>query len=96
SNVVDVKIKLQNTSKEEVEKFIAYLKAHPRITELFSVAGEWDISLVLISKDAIDLGEITQEIRYKFGRLISSWSESITVRCHKFEDFNMKKLIDER
>ena len=97
NNVIDVKIKLQNLDNEEEHRqFIAYLKAHPRVTEAFSLAGEWDLTIVIIAKDAIEQGRITQEIRSKFGKLINSWSESLTITCHKFEDYNFKELFLER
>ena len=93
-NIVDVKIKIQNYSEEDVNRFIAYLKQHPRVTEVFSIAGEWDISIVLIAKDAIDLGKLTSEIRHKFGKIISSWSESVTTNSHKFEEYDMIELLE--
>ena len=94
NNVVEVKIKLQNLDKkEEYQKFIAYLKEHPRVTEVFSIAGEWDLSLILIARNAIEQGKITQQIRSKFGKIISSWSESLTITAHKFEDYNFKRLF---
>lgn len=94
NNVVEVKIKLQNLNeKEEFKKFISFLKEHPRVTEVFSISGEWDLSIVIIAKTAIEQGEITQEIRSKFSRIINSWSESLTIRAHKFEDYNFKRLF---
>lgn len=94
NNVVEVKIKLQNLDEtEQFKKFIAFLKEHPRVTEVFSIAGEWDLSIVIIAKNAIEQGKITYEIRSKFGRVISSWSESLTITAHKFEDYNFKKLF---
>ena len=93
ANVVDVKIKLQYSNEEEMNKFINYLKAHPRVIEIFSVSGEWDLSIVIIAKDAIDLGKITAEIRNKFGNLITSWNASLTINSHKFEEYNVSELL---
>lgn len=92
ANVVDVRVKLQYGSDKEVESFIAYLKEHPQVVELFSVAGEWDIAMVLIAKDALDLGELTATIRNKFGKLINSWTVSLTIKSYKFETYNMNAL----
>lgn len=94
NNVVEVKIKLQNLhEKEEYERFINFLKEYPRVTEVFSIAGEGDISMVFITKNALEQGKITHEIRTKFGKIIGSWSESLTITAHKFEDYNFKKLF---
>lgn len=93
ANVVDVKIKLQYSTKEELEGFVSYLKTHPRVIELFSVSGEWDLTIVLIAKDAIDLGRLTEEIRSKFGKMIASWNASLTINSYKFEHYNMGRLV---
>lgn len=93
NNIVDVKIKLQYTSENEIRDFVSYLRAHPRVSEIFSISGEWDFSIVIIAKDAIDLGRITDEIRYKFGKIISSWTENLTTNSYKFEYYDMCKLM---
>tara|TARA_Y100000034_G_C6890205_1_gene409389 strand:- start:584 stop:1069 length:486 start_codon:yes stop_codon:yes gene_type:complete len=96
SNVVDVKIKLQNNTEEKVSEFIDYLVENPRVVEIFQIAGEWDLSIVIISKDALDLGKTTSQIRDKFGYLINSWNESLTLDCFKFEKYDMFKLYENR
>ncbi|UCD03757.1 MAG: Lrp/AsnC family transcriptional regulator [Candidatus Woesearchaeota archaeon] len=93
TNIVDVKIKLQNTNEESVKNFIEYLKKHPKVVEIFLISGECDLSIVIVAKDSIDLGKTTQEIRNKFGRIINSWNESLTVYSYKFEDYDMTKLM---
>ena len=94
ANVVDIKLKLQYSSEQELASFVKYLRAHPRVVEFFSVSGEWDFSLVIIARDAIDLGQVTAGIRNKFGRLISSWNASLTVDSYKFEEYKMRELVD--
>jgi len=76
-----------------VEGFTSYLRAHPRVAEIFSVSGEWDFSIVIIAKDPIDMGKITSEIRFKFGKMISSWTETLTTNSFKFEYYDMPKLM---
>jgi len=96
NNVVEVKIKLRNLDKkDENKRFISFLKEHPRVTEVFAIAGEWDLTIVLLAKNAIEQGKITQQIRTKFGKIINSWSESLTITAHKFEDYNFKRLFFE-
>jgi len=82
ANIVDVKIKLGNHSKDEKNKLIRYLQENPRVAEIFSVSGEWDLSIVIISKDAADLENITSEIKNRFGKIINSWNETITLRSY--------------
>ena len=93
NNIVEVKIELEYESKENVDNFIEYLRQHPRVAEIFSVSGQWDFSIVLIARDAIDLGDITREIRFKFGSLIQAWTESLTTNSYKFEYYDMRKLL---
>lgn len=92
-NVVDVKLKLQYSSEKELAELVRYLRQHPRVVEFFSVSGEWDMSIVIIAKDAIDLGKVTDEIRSRFGRQISSWNASLTVNSYKFEEYRMSELL---
>jgi len=63
-----LKIKLNYTSKRMwsllhiLEPILAWQR--------FSVSGEWDFSIVIIAKDPIDMGKITSEIKFKFGKMI--------------------------
>lgn len=94
SNIVDVKIRLNNYSKKEVDKFIDYLIKNPRVAEVFSTSGEWSLSFVILSKNAADLGMITSDMNAKFGHLISSKAESTTLQAYKFETYEVKKLLN--
>lgn len=92
-NIVEIKIKLHNNTKDEYEKFIEYLKANPFVSEIIVTSGYWDMTIVIISKDALDLGRISGEIRSMFGKIINDWSESLTTLTHKFERFDMLKVM---
>lgn len=92
-NIVDIRIKLNNHSKKEIDKFINYLKEHQRVAEIFNVGGEWDFSIVVISKDAKDFGNIAAEVNSKFGDMIESWTESTTLKAYKFEEYDIVKLL---
>jgi len=93
--IVDVKIKFNNHSNEEINKLINYLQKHSRVAEIFSVGGEWDLSLVIVAKDATDFNNITLNIKKRFGKIINSWSGSTTLRAYKFEKYDMTKLIND-
>lgn len=93
NNIVEVKVRLQFSSKEKVEEILTYLRQHPRIVEIFAISGKWDFSLVIIAKDALDLGNITSEIRYRFGDMIRVWTESLTTNSYKFEYYDMCALM---
>ena len=92
-NIVEVKISLKYKSEDTIREFIEFLRQHPRIIEIFSISGKWDFSIVIIAKDAIDLGKISSEIRFKFDVIIRSWTESLTTSSYKFEYYDMRKLM---
>jgi len=92
-NIIDIKIKLNNHIKEDIDQFISYLAKHERVSELFKITGNWDISIVVISKDAQDLEEVTATIKSTFGHMIDSWIESTSLEVFKFEEYDMVKLI---
>ncbi len=92
--IVEVKVKLRFITESKVYKFLSYLIEHPYVSEIFAVSGNWDYSLVIIARDAFHLGEITSEIRIKFGEMIRSWTESLTTNSYKFEYYDMLKLMN--
>lgn len=93
SNITDVRIKLHDYTKQDMETFIEYLKAHPNVVEIFSFSGEWDFGLVILSKSAENLDDITRTIRNRFSKIINTWSECLTTRVYKFEKYDMLKLM---
>jgi len=95
-NIVDIKINLHNYSEKDIKEFIEYLKENPRVAEIFSISGDWNFSIVIIAKDAIDLGRITNEIRNKFSKIIDGWSESLTTNVYRFENYDMLKLMEHK
>ena len=95
-NIVDIKIKLHNCSEKDIKEFIEYLKENPRVAEIFSISGDWNFSIVIIAKDAIDLGKIAGGIRNRFSKIIDTWSESLTTCAYKFENYDMLKLMENK
>ena len=93
SNILDIKIKLHNYSAVQKKKFLSFLMDSQFIAEIFSVSGEWDLSIVIISKDIQNQGEICEAIRSRFNTIIESWSESITTKAYKFETYDLLRLM---
>lgn len=87
--LADIKIKLKNVSKEEKDRFIAYLVNHKRCIDLLSIMGDYDFTCVLIAKDSNDLEEISTEIRQKFKELILDWKGMLILRTYKFEKYDL-------
>jgi Lrp/AsnC family transcriptional regulator len=95
-NMVDVRIKLHNHNQKEVQEFISYLKENPFVIEVFTLSGEWNFSIVFIAKDFSDIAGISEDIRNRFSKIINDWSESLTTCVHKFEKYDMLKIMGEK
>lgn len=87
--IADVKLKLKNVSEEQRNKFIDYLKKHPRCIELLATMGDYDFTCVLIAKDSNELESLSTEIRQKFKDLISEWKGLLVLKTYKFEEYDL-------
>ena len=85
--IADIKIKLKNVTEKALGEFIAYLKKYPRCTELLSITGDYDFTIVLIAKDGNELEKLSTEIRQKFRDLIGEWRSNLVLKSHKFEEY---------
>lgn len=88
--VVDVKIKLRNITEEEKKKILTHLADHPRIVELLSIMGEFDLTCVIIAKDTEELDEISTQIRQNYSDMIADWRSALVLKTHKFEYYDLK------
>ncbi|MBS3051862.1 MAG: Lrp/AsnC family transcriptional regulator [Candidatus Aenigmarchaeota archaeon] len=84
-----VYIKLHNITDEEFDKFVSYLKNHPRVTSLISVMGDYDIICVLMTRNTNEMEEISRKIRLEFSNLIFDWKALFVVKVHKFEYYQL-------
>jgi len=87
--VADIKIKLRNMNEEEKQTFIKYLTNHPRVIDLLSILGDFDLTCVLIAKDTNELDEISTKIRQKFKDIIADWKAVLILKTHKFEQYSL-------
>lgn len=85
--ILSVNVRLQNITEDDLNAFINYLKAHPRVIELFTMAGDYDLVFVLIAKDPEELESLQFEIRQKFSKLIAEWRSALSLKVYKFEEY---------
>ncbi|VVB80928.1 putative HTH-type transcriptional regulator [uncultured archaeon] len=90
--VADIKIKLHNNTQETTEQFIAHLKNHPRVIDLLSLMGDYDLTCVLIAKNPTELETIQQQIRQKFNTIIADWRGFLILKVHKFEEYALEQI----
>ncbi|MFC1723218.1 Lrp/AsnC family transcriptional regulator [Nanoarchaeota archaeon] len=90
--VVDAKIKLKDIDKKRYNEFIAYLCELPQAIAVFSVSGDYDISLPLMAKDHNQLEELKLTIRENFKDIIADWREVVNLKFFKYEEYYMQRL----
>jgi len=89
---VDVKVKLHNFDRVRYDEFIKYLCRNPFVMSVFSVSGDYDLTIPLIAMDHEHLDKISLEIRNKFKDIIADWRGAVNLKIHKYEEFDMSKL----
>ena len=87
--VADIKIKLRNITEKQKEGFIEHLIDHPRVIELLSIMGDFDLTLVLIAENTDELDRISTEIRQKYNEMIADWKGILILKTHKFEYYDL-------
>jgi len=78
-------VKLHNFNQEDYDKFIEYLEKHPRVTTLLTISGDYDLNIVIMAKNTVELDEICKNIRTKFSNIISDWKTLFVTKVNKFE-----------
>lgn len=87
--IVDVRIKLQNPSIPDKERFLNFLVEHPRIINVLSITGTFDILCTTISRNANEFDTVCTEIRNKFRDSILDWQTEVVLKTHKLEMYNL-------
>ncbi|MCD6575757.1 MAG: hypothetical protein J7K73_01200, partial [Nanoarchaeota archaeon] len=59
------------------------------IIVLNSIAGDFDIEIVMIAKSSEDLSKLSNEIRTKFSEIIVDWKVNIITETHRVEEFEI-------
>ncbi|MBW2969155.1 Lrp/AsnC family transcriptional regulator [Candidatus Woesearchaeota archaeon] len=88
--IADVKIKLRNITELEKNQFIKNLTNHPRVIDLLSIMGDYDLTCVIIAKDTNELEEISTKIRQKYSNMIADWKAMLILKTHKFEYYDLE------
>jgi hypothetical protein len=63
------------------------MKKNPRVIDLMSVLGDYDLYIVLIAKDTLELDRMKREIKEKFADLIGDWKEVLVTEVYKLEEY---------
>jgi DNA-binding Lrp family transcriptional regulator len=87
SFILSTTVKLHNITKEEFDSFINYLRTHPRVIELFTMAGDYDVAFVIIARNTEELENLQMDIRQKFNKIIADWRSALSLKVYKFEEY---------
>lgn len=85
----NILIKLQNITEEKIDDFISFLKKQERIIILNSVAGNFDVEMVVIAKSSSDLDKFSKMVRIKFTDIIADWQTNLITESYKIEEFEL-------
>ncbi|MBI4177167.1 MAG: Lrp/AsnC family transcriptional regulator [Candidatus Aenigmarchaeota archaeon] len=84
---VHIYVKFKNFNQSRFEEFIKYLRASPRVIDLMSMAGDYDLYIVILAAGTEDIEKKKNEIRQNFSDIIGDWKEVLVTRLHKLEEY---------
>ncbi|MFH0889815.1 MAG: Lrp/AsnC family transcriptional regulator [Candidatus Aenigmatarchaeota archaeon] len=84
---IHIYLKLKNFDQKRLDEFIRYLTGNPRVIDVMSMAGDYDLYIVLLASDTVDLDRRKNEIRQKFSDLIGDWKEVLVTKIYMLEDY---------
>lgn len=84
---VHIYVKFRDFNQQRFDEMIKYLQASPRVIDLMSMAGDYDLYIVILAADTEDLDKKKNEIRQKFSDLIGDWKEVLVTKLYKLEEY---------
>ncbi len=84
---IHIYLKLKDFNQKRLGEFIEYLTGNPRVIDVMSMAGDYDLYIVFLASDTVDLDNRKNEIRRKFSDLIGDWKEVLVTKVHMLEDY---------
>jgi len=84
---VHVYVKLKDIVKEKYDALIDELNKNKRVIVLMSMLGEYDLFIVFLAKNMLDMDDIKKEIRQKFSSIIGEWVEAVVSRIYQLEEY---------
>ena len=85
---VHVRIKLKNITEDNQEVFIKHLQKHRNVVDIFSIIGEFDLLIVVLAKDSINMNNILLKLRQEFTEIIFDWETNYIMKIYKLEEYS--------
>jgi len=76
----DIYIKLQNVDEKKKSEFITYFKESPEVTWIANIEGVYDLAMIIMVRNQLELQSLMEEVSQKFSALIMKKSIAINLR----------------
>lgn len=80
-----VYIRLQKATEKEKKEIIDYFVKHRRSLWVVSTSGRWDMEIIIVAKNPIQINNIIQEIKTNIGQYVKNYSVSPSIVNYHFE-----------
>jgi Lrp/AsnC family leucine-responsive transcriptional regulator len=80
-----IMLRFQNVDSKKEQEILDYVKKLPNVAWLASLEGNWDMVLVIWSKDVSDFKEIYDKLVYKYSNYILHKYETIATKIYHFK-----------
>lgn len=84
---IHIYVKLKNITREKIDGFFAEMTKNPRVIDLMSVLGDYDVYLVILAKSTEEIEAIKTDMKQKFTDIIDDWKEVLVTRIYKLEEY---------
>ncbi len=84
---VHIYIKLRGVTQERYNELIEHMKKDVRVIDLMSMAGDYDVYIVMLAKDTLELDKMKMEVKHKFTDIIDDWKEVLVTNIYKLEEY---------
>jgi len=79
-----ITIKLRSTSGKSYNELMTFLLNEQTVVELSTTMGEFDMFIVIITKDQRDFEVVTNKIRQTYKNVIDVWDSIPVLRTYKY------------
>ena len=85
---VHIYLKLKDLKEKDYENLIQHLKRDPSVIDLMAMIGDYDLYIVMLTKNTQDLEKKKLKIRQQFSSIIADWKEVLVAEIYKLEEYS--------
>jgi len=88
----NINVKLNDKDESVMVGFREYMYKNPRVINISTITGVYDLSFTIIAKDGNDYSDIRSNIRKKLSKIILEWKDNQVLKTFVNQKFDMEKL----